>query len=77
MDSESVLMISNPLCQACWRQLLSCTLLWCQSWFLGLLVGYKGFLPLAETKHQSFAKLPATEIGDAAVNSLLHRAAEL
>lgn len=26
------------------------------------------FLPLAEGKHQRFAKLPATEIGDTAVN---------
>lgn len=44
------------------------------SWIISRL---QRFLPLAETKHQSFAKLPATEIGDAAVNSLLHRAAEL
>lgn len=35
------------------------------------------FLPLAESKHQNFAKLPATEIGDTAVNSLLHKIAEL
>lgn len=44
------------------------------SWIISRL---QRFLPLAETKHQSFAKLPTTEIGDTAVKSLLHKVAEL
>lgn len=44
------------------------------SWIIS---GLQLFLPLAENKHQNCAKLPGTEMGDTAVNSLLHKVAEL
>lgn len=69
----------KPLCQA-HRMLETAVKLYSAmvavlvSWIISRL---QLVLPLVETKHQKFAKLPATEIGDTAVNSLLHKIAEL
>lgn len=73
-------MLSNPLCQASLEMLETAVKLYSTmvaalvSWIIS---GLQLFLPLAENKHQNYAKRPATEMGDTAVNSLLHKVAEL